>query len=62
VKFAARFATLKSLTSLPSHQQQIVDAVIEFANKGTAPAGEWIKLAQTPGNHWYEVERSVLNA
>ena len=53
---------LKSLTSLPSHEQQIVDAVIELAYKGTAPAGEWITLAHTPGNHWYEVERSVLKA
>jgi len=53
---------LKSLTSLPSLQQQIVDAVIELAYRGTAPVGEWITLAHTPGNHWYEVERSVLNA
>jgi Ca-activated chloride channel family protein len=53
---------LESLTGLSSHQQQIVAAVIELARKGTAPAGEWITLARTPGNHWDKVERSVLNA
>jgi Ca-activated chloride channel family protein len=52
---------LKSQTGLPSHHQQIVDAVIELAFKGTAPAGEWITLAHTAGNHWHEVESSVLN-
>jgi hypothetical protein len=53
---------LKSLTGLSSQQQEVVDAVIELARKGTAPAGEWITLARTSGNHWKEVERSVLSA
>ena len=53
---------LKSRTGLSSHQQQIVDAVIELVRRGTAPAGEWITLAHTSGNHWTEVERSVLSA
>ena len=53
---------LKSLTGLSSHQRQIVAAVIELTGKGTAPPGEWITLAHTTGNHWNEVERSVLNA
>jgi hypothetical protein len=53
---------LKSQTCFSSHQQQIVTAVIELARKGTAPAGEWITLAQTSGDHWREVERSVLTA
>jgi Ca-activated chloride channel family protein len=53
---------LKSQTGFSSHQQQIVTAVIELARKGTAPAGEWITLAQTSGDHWREVERGVLSA
>jgi hypothetical protein len=51
---------LKSLTGLSSHQQKVVATVIELARKGTAPTGEWITLAHTSGNHWKEVERSVL--
>jgi Ca-activated chloride channel family protein len=53
---------LKSQTGFSSNQQQIVTAVIELARKGTAPAGEWITLAQTSGDHWREVERGVLSA
>jgi hypothetical protein len=53
---------LKSLTGLSSHQQQIVAAVIELARKEQAPAGEWITLARTSGNHWREVEKSLLSA
>ena len=53
---------LKSLTGLSSRRQQVVDAVIELAQKGTAPAGEWLRLAHATGNHWKEVERSVLKA
>ena len=53
---------LKSLTGLSSRQQQVVAAVIELARKGTAPAGEWISLAHTSGDHWRAVERSVLSA
>ena len=52
---------LRSLTGLSTHQQETVAAVIERARKGTAPAGEWIRLARTSGNHWREVERSVLS-
>jgi Ca-activated chloride channel family protein len=48
---------LKSLTGLSSHHQRTVAAVIELARKGTAPAGEWIALAHTSGNHWREVEK-----
>jgi hypothetical protein len=50
---------LQSLTGLAGDQQAIVDAVIEMAAKGTAPAGEWITLAHTSGMHWKEVERVV---
>jgi Ca-activated chloride channel family protein len=48
---------LKSLTGLSKHHQRTVSAVIELAHKGRAPAGEWIKLAHTAGNHWREVEK-----
>jgi len=50
---------LQSLTGLASYQQEMVAAVIELARKGTAPAGEWITLARTSGDHWKEVERGV---
>jgi hypothetical protein len=53
---------LKSVTGLSSHQQRIVAAIIELAQKGTAPTGEWIALAHTTGNHWKEVERVVLTS
>ena len=52
---------LQSLTGLSSHLQQVVAAVNELARKGTAPAGDWITLARTSGNHLEEVERR-LNA
>ena len=59
----ARLASfLKSLTGLSSHHQLTVVAVIELAHQGTAPAGEWIKLAHTSGNHWKEVDKSLLGA
>lgn len=53
---------LKSLTGLSSDHQQIVAAIVELARKGTASPGEWITLAQTPGDHWHEVERIVAHA
>jgi hypothetical protein len=53
---------LKSLTGLSSHQQRIVAAIIELAQKGTAPTGEWVTLAQSTGTHWKEVERVVLTS
>ena len=53
---------LLALTGLSGHQQQIVNAVIELAHKGTAPAGEWIALASASGNHWKEIESGVLRA
>lgn len=53
---------LQSLTGLPSHQLQVVEAVIDLAHKGRAPAGEWITLAHTSGMHWKEVERIVLTS
>jgi Ca-activated chloride channel family protein len=49
---------LKSLTGLSSHHRRTVDAVIEMARKGKAPAGEWIALAHTSGNHWRKVEQA----
>jgi Ca-activated chloride channel homolog len=52
---------LQSMTGLSSHLQQVVAAVIELARKGTAPAGDWITLARTSGDHLKEVERR-LNA
>ncbi len=53
---------LKSLTGLPGHRQEVVAAAIELSNKGAAPAGDWMTLAGKPGDHWKEVERSLLRA
>jgi Ca-activated chloride channel homolog len=47
---------LQSLTGLSSRLQQVVAGVLELARKGTAPAGDWIRLARTSGNHLKEVE------
>jgi hypothetical protein len=53
---------LKSLTGLSSRYQKIVTNVVDLASRGTSPPlGEWMVLARTPGNHWEEVETSVLN-
>jgi Ca-activated chloride channel family protein len=52
---------LKALTGLFSHQQQIINVIIDLANKGTAPAGDWIRLARDRGTHWKELENCVLN-
>jgi Ca-activated chloride channel family protein len=53
---------LKSLTGLSSRQQRIVSAIIELAQDGTAPTGEWLALAHAAGNHWREVERVLLTS
>jgi hypothetical protein len=50
---------LQSLTGLSSDLQRVVAAAIELARKGTAPAGDRITLARTPGNHLKEVERRL---
>jgi Ca-activated chloride channel homolog len=54
------FLTL--LTGLSKNRQQVVAAVIGLAHKGTAPAGAWLALAGTSGDHWREVEKGVLSA
>jgi hypothetical protein len=60
---AARLVSfLKLMGGLSSDQQEIVAAVIELARQGKAPAGEWITIARAPGDHWKEVESSVLSA
>ena len=51
---------LETQHGLHSRHQQAIDAVIDLVHKGAPPAGEWIALARTPGDHWKEVERSVL--
>ncbi len=53
---------LKQLTGLSGDYQQAVDAAIELASKGRVPAGEWIKLASTSGDHWKEVQISLMKA
>ena len=50
---------LESLTGLSSKQQRIVSAVVKMAKNGNAPAGDWINLAGTPGDHWREVEAAL---
>jgi hypothetical protein len=53
----ARF--LKSLSGLSSRQQQLATAVVEKAEKGAAPAGDWLGLAVMPGDHWKKVMELV---
>jgi hypothetical protein len=50
---------LESVTGLSSKHQRIVGAIIRLAKKGESPAGDWINLAGTPGDHWREVETAV---
>ncbi len=50
---------LKSLTNLSAEHQQIIAGVVQRAGKGSAPVGEWIKLAQASGTHWKEVETAL---
>jgi hypothetical protein len=50
---------LQSLTGLSSHLQRIVAAIIELARRDTPPAGDWITLARTPGDHLKKVERRL---
>jgi Ca-activated chloride channel homolog len=59
---ARLMAFLESLNGLSRNQQQVVAAVIQLASEGTAPAGEWVRLARTSGNHWMKVEISVFAA
>lgn len=50
---------LQRLTGLSGPLQRVVAAAIEHARQGTAPAGDWITLARTSGNHLKEVERRL---
>jgi hypothetical protein len=50
---------LQAVTGLSSDLQSVVATVIELARKGTAPAGDWMTLARTSGNHLKEVERRL---
>jgi len=43
---------LKSLSGLSARHQQIVKAVVERAEKGKAPGGDWMGPALAAGNHW----------
>jgi hypothetical protein len=43
---------LKSLGGLSARHQQIVNAVVEKAEKGKAPGGDWMGPALAAGNHW----------
>ncbi len=49
---------LKSLTGLGGRRQNTVAAVLEMAANGAAPPGDWVKLAQTSGEHWSELEKA----
>jgi Ca-activated chloride channel family protein len=53
---------LQSVKGLSSRRQRIVSAIVDLAQKGTAPTGEWIALAHSPGNHWKKVEAVVLTS
>jgi hypothetical protein len=60
---AARLVSfLKLMGGLSSHHHDTVTAVIDLARKGTAPAGDWLTLARASGDHWKEVESSVVSA
>jgi hypothetical protein len=50
---------LQSLSGLPAHRQELTDAAISTARKGQTPAGDWLALAQTTGDHWREVARAL---
>jgi hypothetical protein len=39
-----------------------IAAVLKLARTGKAPGGDWLTLARRPGNHWSQVEKSVLGA
>lgn len=53
-------AFLETVKSLSSERQKIAAAVIQLTRKGRAPAGEWITLASTPGDHWNAVEQGLF--
>jgi hypothetical protein len=45
----------------PSHAVRVRQDGNGSARKGAAPAGKWMALARTSGDHWEEVGESVLN-
>jgi len=49
---------LLSCAGLPAEHQRIVAGVMERARKGKPPAGDWIAIARTPGDHWGEVGKA----
>jgi len=51
---------LKSLSGLSARHQQIVKAVVERAEKGKAPGGDWMGPALAAGNHWDALANAVL--
>ena len=50
---------LESLKGLTSKHQATIDAVVKLANKGDVPAGDWVNIACTAGDHWRKVETAL---
>jgi methenyltetrahydromethanopterin cyclohydrolase len=50
---------LTSMNGLATQRQGTIAAVVEWARKGSAPAGDWIALARTPGEHWSEIDKGT---
>ncbi len=45
-------AFLESLAGLAEDQRQSVELAVRAAREGRAPAGDWLRLAQTGGDRW----------
>ena len=52
-------AYLESLRGLPSPRQQLVEAALHAAKGGTAPAGDWHRLINRPGDGWGAIEKGL---
>jgi Ca-activated chloride channel family protein len=50
-------AYLEGLASEMGVHRAAVAAVVTAVRKGRAPAGDWLKLARTTGDHWEEIEK-----
>jgi len=52
-------AFLQSLGGLPAPKQKLAEAALAAARKGKAPAGEWLALARTTGDHWSAIAQAM---
>jgi hypothetical protein len=50
---------LKKITGVSKAHEQLIAGLIRRAEKGEAPAGDWIGAARGPGDHWDQLAKAL---